>query len=61
MNMNSKGIENVNPQRFSKQSEREITPEEEDESVVDPIDEREVFGTMLRYYTVTQFTFSPKI
>lgn len=42
--MNSRGIENVNPQRFSKQTKREITPEEEDESVVDPIDEREIFG-----------------
>ena len=37
-------IENVNPQRFSKQTKREITSEEEDESVEDPIDEREIFG-----------------
>lgn len=38
-------IENVNPQRFSKQTKREITSEEEDEDVEDSIDEREIFGT----------------
>ena len=42
--MTSKGIENVNPQRFTKKTKREITSEEEDESVEDPIDEREIFG-----------------
>ena len=36
--------DNINPQRFSKQSKREITKEEEDESIEDPIDEREIFG-----------------
>lgn len=40
------GIENINPQRFSKQTEREITKEEEDESVEDPVDEREIFGML---------------
>jgi len=36
--------DNINPQRYSKQSKREITKEEEDESIEDPIDEREIFG-----------------
>ena len=38
--------DNINPQRFSKQSKREITKEEEDESIEDPIDEREIFGLL---------------
>ena len=42
--MTSKGIENVNPQLFTKKTKREITSEEEDELVEDPIDEREIFG-----------------
>lgn len=39
-------VENVNPQRFSKQSQREVTKEEEDENVEDPIDEREIFDLL---------------
>ena len=42
--MAAKGIENVNPQRFTKKTKREVTSEEEDESVEDPIDDREIFG-----------------
>ena len=37
-------IENVNPQRFLKQSLREITDQEKDDDVEDDIDEREIFG-----------------
>lgn len=48
--MNSKGIENINPQRFSKQTKREITSEEEDETVEDPIDEREIFGISYLFF-----------
>ncbi|KZS04666.1 MIP18 family protein [Daphnia magna] len=44
--MTSKGIENVNPQRFVKQTKREVTIEEKDESVKDPIDEREIFDLL---------------
>ncbi|EFX89488.1 cytosolic iron-sulfur assembly component 2B-like [Daphnia pulex] len=44
--MTSKGIENVNPQLFTKKTKREITSEEEDESVEDPIDEREIFDLL---------------
>ena len=44
--MAARVVDNVNPQRFSKQSKREITKEEEDESFEDPIDEREIFGTV---------------
>lgn len=43
----SKEIENVNPQRFSKQNKREITSDENDENVEDPIDEREIFGEII--------------
>lgn len=41
-------VENINPQRFSKQSEREITKAEENDDVEDPIDEREIFGKFQR-------------
>ncbi|XP_057373919.1 MIP18 family protein galla-2-like [Daphnia carinata] len=44
--MTTKGIENVNPQRFVKKTKREVTIEEEDESVKDPIDEREIFDLL---------------
>ena len=47
--MASKGMENVNPQRFLKKTKREVTREEEDESVEDPIDDREVFGKALQF------------
>jgi len=39
-------VENINPQRFSKQSEREITKAEENDDVEDPIDEREIFDLL---------------
>lgn len=37
-------LENINPDVFKKTDEREITKNELNEDVVDPIDEREVFG-----------------
>lgn len=37
-------LENVNPNVYKKIADRIITPEEEDESVIDEFDEREVFG-----------------
>ncbi|KDR14240.1 MIP18 family protein CG7949 [Zootermopsis nevadensis] len=36
-------LENINPKLYRKCEEREITPDEEDDSVVDPFDSREVF------------------
>ncbi|GFG33220.1 hypothetical protein Cfor_05529 [Coptotermes formosanus] len=36
-------LENINPKLYRKCDEREITPEEEDDNVVDPFDSREVF------------------
>jgi len=39
-------IENVNPKLYRKCDKREITPDEEDDSVVDPFDSREVFGIL---------------
>jgi len=39
-------IENVNPLLFSKASDREVTAGEQDESVVDEIDDREVFDLL---------------
>ena len=44
MALESRDVENINPQRFSKQSQREVTADEEDEYIEDPIDEREIFG-----------------
>jgi hypothetical protein len=42
-------IENINPQRFGRKGEREITPLELDDEVEDPIDEREIFGNCFYY------------
>ena len=44
MALESTDVQNVNPQRFSKKSEREVTKDEENDDVEDPIDEREIFG-----------------
>jgi hypothetical protein len=40
-------LENINPKLYRKCEEREITPEDEDDNVVDPFDSREVFGILL--------------
>lgn len=37
-------LENINPNVYKKSDERKTTSNELDESVADPIDEREVFG-----------------
>lgn len=37
-------LENVNPLVVGKAAERKITPEEEDDSIRDEIDAREIFG-----------------
>ena len=39
-------LENINPKLDRKCEEREITPEEEDNNVVDPFDSREIFGIL---------------
>jgi hypothetical protein len=39
-------LENINPKLYRKCEERETTPGEEDDSVVDPFDAREVFGIL---------------
>lgn len=36
--------ENINPNIYQKISDREITPDEEDDNVVDEFDSREIFG-----------------
>jgi len=46
MALESRDVENINPQRFSKQSQREVTADEEDEYIEDPIDEREIFDLL---------------
>ena len=48
MALESRDVENINPQRFSKQSVREITRDEKDDDVEDAIDEREIFGRFKR-------------
>lgn len=37
-------IENINPSVYGKIKKREITANEEDETVADPFDKREIFG-----------------
>lgn len=37
-------LENVNPNVYKKSEDRKLTKEDEDEDVVDPFDEREIFG-----------------
>lgn len=37
-------MENINPNVFRKTESRQITAQDLDESIVDPIDQREVFG-----------------
>jgi len=46
MALESTDVQNVNPQRFSKKSEREVTKDEENDDVEDPIDEREIFDLL---------------
>jgi len=46
MALESRDVENINPQRFSKQSVREITRDEKDDDVEDAIDEREIFDLL---------------
>jgi len=40
-------IENLNPSVYGKIKERVITANEEDESVADPFDKREIFGAFV--------------
>lgn len=42
-----KRIENVNPQVFAKAHERVVLPDEENDSVRDEIDAREIFGMFM--------------
>ena len=44
-------IENANPKLYKKSDERNVTPGEEDENVVDEFDSREVFGILFEYIT----------
>lgn len=37
-------MENINPNIYKKTDDRSVTKDELDEDVVDPIDEREIFG-----------------
>ena len=41
-------MENVNPQIFEKTINRPVLPSEEDDSVNDEIDSREIFGELLK-------------
>lgn len=40
-------LENINPNIYKKTDERSVSKAELDENVVDPIDEREIFGKLL--------------
>lgn len=47
-------LQNANPMVFKAKQERIILPEEEDDSVVDKIDEREVFDILFSVFIITQ-------
>lgn len=42
-------LENINPNIYKKTDERRVTKDELDEDVVDPIDEREIFGKFMKF------------
>ena len=46
-------MQNANPMVFKAKQERIILPEEEDDSVVDKIDEREVFDILFSVFIIT--------
>ena len=46
-------LQNANPMVFKAKQERIILPEEEDDSVVDKIDEREVFDILFSVFIIT--------
>lgn len=41
-------LENINPNVYQKTNKREVSKDELDEVVADPIDKREVFGNCFR-------------
>lgn len=43
-------MENINPNIYKKTDDRSVTKDELDEDVIDPIDEREIFGKLLTFY-----------
>ena len=45
-------LENINPNIFKKSDERPITESELNETAVDPIDSREVFGNFSRIFLI---------
>ena len=47
-------LENANPLVYEKAKERERTADEDDDDVVDPIDDREVFDILWLYSTVAR-------
>lgn len=46
-------LENVNPNVYRKIEDRSVTPEEEDDNVVDEFDEREIFGKFKKQPNLT--------
>lgn len=43
-------MENINPNIYKKTDDRSVTKDELDEDVIDPIDEREIFGKFLTFH-----------
>lgn len=43
-------IENLNPNVYKKCAERKRTASDEDENILDPFDEREIFGKYIRRF-----------
>lgn len=42
-------MDNINPNVYKRSADRPITAEELDENIVDPIDQREVFGKLTSF------------
>lgn len=43
-------LENINPEVYKKSDERKLTSDDLNNDVVDPIDEREVFGKVFLHF-----------
>lgn len=53
-------LENINPSVYKKKDERKVTSDDYNEDVVDPIDEREVFGNFKYLFSMLHF-YNPNI
>ena len=53
-------LQNVNPVIYDRAKERILTKEEQDDTVTDKIDEREVFGKCFQFIQLQQMRYSQR-